>query len=227
MEAIAPDRWHTEGDDMQRRVRPQAAHGAARPARRGAKGSPLALAGGLGRSPILKTLLLAVGVAVAAAQPGGAHYVIGEVYDIARILSLEDAARQQLGVERGTLRPPGMHHVISEVYDIGRILTLEGEVDRIGYRDPHSFLHLRVDDGGGRIWSIELEGAAKLHQLGVERGTLRPGDRITVCGNPGRDAGQYRLLMLVLTRPSDGLAMRRTPMEDQRECGPASRGGPR
>ena len=141
----------------------------------------------------VRTLLLAIGAAVAAAQPGGAH------------------------------------HVISEVYDIGRILTLEGEVDRIGYRDPHAFLHLRVaDDGGsGRTWSIELEGAAKLHQLGMERGTLRPGDRITVCGNPGRDAGQYRLLMLVLTRPSDGLAVRRTPMEDQRECGPAARSGPR
>ena len=35
-----------------RRGRPQAAHGAARQARRGAKGSPLAPAGGLGRSPI-------------------------------------------------------------------------------------------------------------------------------------------------------------------------------
>lgn len=134
-----------------------------------------------------------------------------------------------IGVAAASVQPGGAHHVISEVYDIGRILTLEGEVDRIGYRDPHSFLHLRVagDGSGARTWSIELEGAAKLHQLGMERGTLRPGDRITVCGNPGRDAGQYRLLMLVLTRPSDGLAVRRTPMEDQRECGPAARSGPR
>lgn len=141
----------------------------------------------------VRTLLLAIGVAVASAQPGGAH------------------------------------HVISEVYDVGRILTLDGEVDRIGYRDPHSFLHLRVAGEGsdGRIWSVELEGAAKLHQLGVEPGTLKPGDRVTICGNPGRDAGQYRLLMLVLTRSSDGLAVRRTPMEDQRECGPVARSGPR
>ena len=141
----------------------------------------------------VRSLLLAVGVAVVAAQPGGAH------------------------------------HVISEVYDIGRILTVEGEVDRIGYRDPHSFLHLRVavDGSVSRTWSVELEGAAKLRQLGMEPETLRPGDRITVCGNPGRDAGQYRLLMLVLTRSSDGLAVRRTPMEDQRECGAAPLGGPR
>ena len=141
----------------------------------------------------VRPLLLAIGAAVAVGQPGGAH------------------------------------HVISEVYDIGQTLTVEGEVDRIGYRDPHSFLHLRVpeDGSGSRTWSVELEGAAKLRQLGVDRGTLRSGDRITVCGNPGRDAGQYRLLMLVLTRPSDGLAVRRTPMEDQQECGAASRGGSR
>lgn len=137
-----------------------------------------------------RSLLLAIGAVVAVAQPGNAH------------------------------------HTISEVYDIARVQTLEGEVDRIGYRDPHSFLHLRVpgDGSGARTWSVELEGAAKLRQLGVERETLRPGDRITVCGNPGRDAGQYRLLMLVLTRPADGLAVRRTPMEDQRECAAASLG---
>lgn len=106
------------------------------------------------------------------------------------------------------------------MYDIGRTITVDGRVDRIGYRDPHSFLHLRVsgDPNGTRTWSVELEGAAKLHQLGVDSETPRPGDRITVCGNPGRDAGQYRLLMLVLARPSDGLAVRRTPMANQREC---------
>ena len=116
--------------------------------------------------------------------------------------------------------PTGAHHVISEVYDIGRTITVEGRVDRVGYRDPHSFLHLRVHGGaeGNHTWSVELEGAAKLHQLGVDRETLRPGDRVTVCGNPGRDAGQYRLLMLTLARPSDGLAVRRMPMANQREC---------
>ena len=116
--------------------------------------------------------------------------------------------------------PAAAHHVISEVYDIGRIVTVEGAVDRVGYRDPHSYLHLRVaeQDRPDRTWSIELEGAVRLRQLGLEQGTLQPGDRITVCGNPGRDAGQYRLLMLQLTRPSDGLAVRREPMRDQRGC---------
>ena len=123
--------------------------------------------------------------------------------------------------------PAGAHHVISEVYDIGRTITVEGRVDRVGYRDPHSFLHLRVpaDGTGIRTWSVELEGAAKLRLLGVDRETLRTGDRVTVCGNPGRDAGQYRLLMLMLARPSDGLAVRRTPMANQRECDSLSAAG--
>lgn len=116
--------------------------------------------------------------------------------------------------------PAAAHHVISEVYDIGRTVTVEGAVDRIGYRDPHAYLHLRVaeENGPERTWSVELEGAALLRKLGVERDTLQPGDRIAVCGNPGRDAGQYRLLMLRLMRPSDGLAVRREPVEHQRAC---------
>ncbi len=43
----APNRGTTSTEALV----PQAAHGAARQARRGAKGSPLGLDGGLGRSP--------------------------------------------------------------------------------------------------------------------------------------------------------------------------------
>ena len=153
-------------------------------------------------------------------------------------LRIRGRGRGESGMRIGTLLlavlaagaaalPAAAHHVISEVYDMGRTITVQGQVDRVGYRDPHSFLHLRVPGGGNgvRTWSVELEGAAKLQQLGVDRETLRSGDRITVCGNPGRDAGQYRLLALVLARPSDGLAVRRTPMANQRECDSLPAGG--
>ena len=114
----------------------------------------------------------------------------------------------------------GAHHLITEVYDVGRTATIEGRVDRFVYQDPHSFVHLQVPGRRGRplIWAVELEGAARLRQLGVNSRTLRPGDRLTVCGNPGRDAGQYRLLMLALERPRDGLSVRRTTEEWQLDC---------
>lgn len=113
-----------------------------------------------------------------------------------------------------------VHHLITEVYDVSRTATIEGRVDRFVYQDPHSFVHLRAPDARGRplTWSIEMEGAARLRQLGVGAGALRPGDRLTVCGNPGRDAGQHRLLMLALDRPRDGLSVRRATEEWQLDC---------
>ena len=45
-------RLNQRADGEHEGSRPQAVHSAARQARRGAKGSPLGLAGGLGRSPI-------------------------------------------------------------------------------------------------------------------------------------------------------------------------------
>lgn len=112
------------------------------------------------------------------------------------------------------------HHLITEVYDVSRTATIEGRVDRFVYQDPHSFVHLRAPGAGGRplTWSIEMEGAARLRQLGVGADALRPGDRLTVCGNPGRDAGQHRLLMLALDRPRDGLSVRRAAMEWRLGC---------
>lgn len=114
----------------------------------------------------------------------------------------------------------GSHHFITEVYDVNRTATIEGRVDRFVYQDPHSFVHLQVRDRRGRplTWAVELEGAASLRQRGVSSRTLRPGDRLTVCGNPGRDAGQYRLLMLALERPLDGLAVRRVAEQRQPDC---------
>ena len=36
---------------------------------------------------------------------------------------------------------------------------------------------------------------------------LQPGDRVAVCGNPGRDPGEFSLRMLALERRADGLSI--------------------
>ena len=103
-------------------------------------------------------------------------------------------------------------HLIAEVYDVKRTMTVDGRVDRIVLRNPHAFVHLSVvgTEGQSRTWAIELEGATTLRRRGVDGATFKIGDQLTVCGNPGRDASQYRLLMLGLRRPSDSFSMHRT-----------------
>jgi hypothetical protein len=114
------------------------------------------------------------------------------------------------------------HHLIAEVYDVKRTMTVDGRVDRIVLRNPHTFVHLSVVDteGQSRTWAIELEGATTLRRRGVDGATFKIGDQLTVCGNPGRDASQYRLLMLELRRPSDSFSMHRRVEESEADCTP-------
>ncbi len=108
--------------------------------------------------------------------------------------------------------PAGAHHTIAELYDQNRTITIQGKVGRLFYGDPHALVHLVVvgEQSSTRTWAVELDDTAKLSQQGLSRETLQPGDRITVCGNPGRDPGAYRVLMLTLERPSDGLSVTRS-----------------
>ena len=110
------------------------------------------------------------------------------------------------------LVPADAHHSITAVYDLSQTTTVEGRVGRVFYQNPHAFVHLLVagERGGSRTWAVELEGPAKLREQAVTVETLQPGDRLTVCGNPGRNAGEYRLLMLTLERSSDGLSVSRS-----------------
>ena len=111
-----------------------------------------------------------------------------------------------------SLVPAGAHHSITEVYDLSQTMTIEGRVGRVVYQNPHALVHLLVagEQGRSRTWAVELEGTAKLREQAVSVETLQPGDRLTVCGNPGRNAGEYRLLMLTLERSSDGLSVSRS-----------------
>jgi len=98
------------------------------------------------------------------------------------------------------------HHAVGDVFDELQTLTLEGEIVALVYRNPHSLLHLEVADqqGADRTWSVEWRGASLLSSGGLGPTTLQPGDHVVVCGNPGRDPGQFRLLLRTLKRPLDG-----------------------
>jgi len=100
--------------------------------------------------------------------------------------------------------PVRAHHPISEVYDEERTVVLEGEVASFLFGNPHSMVHLRVPDPNGAIhtWAVEWRAARRLGQMGWSAGALMVGDRVMICGNPGRDPGAYRLYLLNVARLS-------------------------
>ena len=69
---------------------------------------------------------------------------------------------------------------------------------------------------GGRV-SRAFDAARWLTGSATEPPVLSPGDLVTVCGNPGRDPGEYRLRMLALQR-SDGVSLRSPVSLAETQC---------
>ena len=115
----------------------------------------------------------------------------------------------------------GAHHSVSARFDETRAMTIEGTVGRLVYTNPHVLIHLVVLDTRGhqRTWVVELDAAAdSLRRQGWREDALGPGARLRVCGNPGRDPGEYRLRMLRLERLSDGVSVGRVSGQADVSC---------
>ena len=100
------------------------------------------------------------------------------------------------------------HHSYAATYDVSREVKLEGKLIQFIYRNPHSFVTLQTRDAGGAVqrWSVEWAGTSQLSTRGITQETLKVNDDITIVGRPSRVPGEYRLLMVNLTRPSDGFS---------------------
>jgi hypothetical protein len=98
------------------------------------------------------------------------------------------------------------HHSYSATYDTAREVRLEGRLMQFAFKNPHSFVTVQAPDDKGIMqrWSVEWSGTGQLTTQGVTRETLKPGDEVVVMGNPSRVRGEFKALMLRLTRPSDG-----------------------
>jgi hypothetical protein len=100
------------------------------------------------------------------------------------------------------------HHSFAATYETGKSIKLEGAIVQFVYRNPHSFVHVDAPDANGvsQRWAVEWGGTTQLAQAGVKRDSLKVGDKVVISGRPSRVPGEYRALMVNLSRPSDGFA---------------------
>ena len=97
------------------------------------------------------------------------------------------------------------HHSISAAYDSSRRVTIEGIVTRFHLVNPHPFLVVDVQDGGGEVqpWRLEMDNLHELAAIGITASTFRSGDRVVVTGSPARSE-PHSLYTRRLDRPADG-----------------------
>jgi hypothetical protein len=111
--------------------------------------------------------------------------------------------------------PAAAHHSFAAVYKAEETISIEGKVVQFLIRNPHSVLHVVVDDesGGTTRYAIEWQGASQLGAGGMSAQTLRPGDPVVVTGNPGRVEAEHRMLLVTITRTTDGFGWGSRPGE--------------
>jgi hypothetical protein len=111
------------------------------------------------------------------------------------LISERPASRRELlrlaGLAAASLALPVRAHHSFAVFDRGARITLEGVVKEFQWTNPHIFLQLLVPDAQGKEveWSIEGASPNMLMRRGWTKDSFRPGEKVTVIGNPLRDGG--------------------------------------
>jgi hypothetical protein len=92
-------------------------------------------------------------------------------------------------VTAGVSSPSWSHHSFSAEFDINQPVQLQGEVIRMVFTNPHSYIYIKVTtaDGDEQEWAIEGGAPNALIRRGWSRDSLPPGTEISVVGYRSRD----------------------------------------
>ena len=85
------------------------------------------------------------------------------------------------------------HHSHPLTYDWCKSVTVEGRVESVEYKEPHSIIMVRQDDGATYIvdW-MPLGGLTRNGILESAKGALMSGARVSVTGAPMRTTAEIR-----------------------------------
>ena len=95
-----------------------------------------------------------------------------------------------IGMLSLVLSVPLLAHHANSAYDTAKSVTVKGTVTKWQLINPHSGLWIEVkgEKGDLQVWSGEFGGTLDLFRaFGWTKATFKPGDQITMIGNPARD----------------------------------------
>ena len=85
------------------------------------------------------------------------------------------------------------HHSHPYFYDQCKRISIEGRVERVEFKDPHTWIFLRLDDGTS--YTVDWAPLSRLTKTGIigpATEALVFGARVAVTGNPIRDSAEIR-----------------------------------
>jgi Family of unknown function (DUF6152) len=102
------------------------------------------------------------------------------------------------------------HHGAAS-YDSNKLTTLKGTVTDFRFQNPHAQILLDVKDSSGKVqnWILEAVGIATLSRSGWSKSIMKPGDQITVTGNPAKNGTPAMRLTKVVLASGKELGLER------------------
>ncbi len=102
------------------------------------------------------------------------------------------------------------HHSFAAFYFEDQSVSIEGDLVEFDFRAPHAWVYVRALDPEGQMqkYGAEWANPSRLSRDGITKETLKPGDRVTITGSPGRTASEYKLHLKQIQRPADGWGWR-------------------
>jgi uncharacterized protein DUF6152 len=85
------------------------------------------------------------------------------------------------------------HHSHPYFYDQCKTVTIEGRVERVEWKDPHTWVFVKIDDGSS--YTVDWSPLSRLTRNGIigpAKEALVVGARVMVAGNPIRTTAEIR-----------------------------------
>ena len=106
---------------------------------------------------------------------------------------------------------PAQSHHSNVAYEVTKVITVTGVVKEFQWVNPHTWLHIVVDDGkGGKVeWAAEGRAPGILGRAGWSRSVLKAGETVTVDMSPAKDGTKVGIIARVTK--ADGTMLSNQP----------------
>ena len=105
-------------------------------------------------------------------------------------MTRERFASLAVGVVLLAASSAGFAHHADTNYDRSKEITLVGTVTEFKFVNPHPHIYFQVKDESGTLvdWIAETGAPpARMYNSGWKANALKPGDTVTITGNPSKD----------------------------------------
>lgn len=105
---------------------------------------------------------------------------------------------------------PAIAHHSNSQFEVLKVEVVTGVITDWKWANPHTWLHLEIDDGkGGKTeWAMEGRAPGLLSRAGWTPKILKPGDTVTVHYSPAKDGTKVGMIARVTL--ADGTVLANT-----------------